>query len=111
MDKTSRLYLVKTDPIPPDKEAFKSIFAARLKDAREDTIYSQGQVGAVIGKSSADYSKYERGLWFLPAAYWEPVCEKLYIDPWQLLTGRPMGKTPSLPARLRNKKRRAPKQA
>ncbi len=110
MDKKSTLYIVKTEPIAPDKEAFKSVFAARLKDAREDTIFSQGHVGAVIGKSATDYSKYERGLWFLPAAFWEPVCEKLYIDPWQLLTGRPLGKTPSLPAHLRNKKRRIPKQ-
>lgn len=105
VDKKSILRLVKNVPQRPDKDAFKVAFAKRLKEAREDTIFSQADVAKAIGMSANSYSKYEIGDSVLPAAFWVPVCEKLYIDPWQLLTGRPRHKTPDIPAHLRNPSR------
>ena len=102
VDKKSTLYIVKTDPKRPDKDAFKKVFAERLAAARADTIFSQSDVGKVIGMSGNSYSKYEQGDSMLQPAFWAPVCEKLCIDPWQLLTGRPLTRTPELPAHLRN---------
>ena len=114
VDKFSTLSLVKTTPkkpVRPDKDAFKEIFAQRLFDARDDTIFSQADVGACIDMSGNSYGKYEQADSMLPVAYWVPVCEKLYIDPWQLLTGRPRGVLPEIPPHLRNQQKRAPKRA
>lgn len=102
MDKSSILYIVKTLPKRPDKGAFKRVFADNLFEARIDTNFSQAQVGECIDMSGNSYAKYEQANSMLPLAYWEAVCEKLYISPWQLLTGRPHGATKPLPARYRN---------
>lgn len=111
VDKKSTLYIVKTDPKRPDKDAFKRVFAERLKQAREDTIFSQADVGKAIGMSGNSYSKYEQGDTMLQPAYWAAVCEKLYIDPWQLLTGRPLHKVPSIPAHHRSTAKAGAKRA
>ncbi len=102
MDKSSTLYLVKTPPKRPDKEAFKQVFADNLFEARNDTTFSQAAVGSCIDMAANSYAKYEQADSMLPLAYLEPICEKLYISPWQLLTGRPQGPAAVLPANLRN---------
>ena len=103
--KSSTLYLVKKtvfQPGRPDKDAFKQVFADNLFEARNDTNFSQSVVGRCIDMSGNSYAKYEQADSMLPLAYWVPICEKLHISPWQLLTGRPQGKITALPAHQRN---------
>ncbi len=105
VDKSSTLFLVKTTPNKPerpDKDAFKQVFADNLFEARNDTKFTQAAVGRCIDMSANSYAKYEQADSMLPLAYLAPICERLYISSWQLLTGRPQGKIPELPARLRN---------
>ncbi len=102
MDKTSILHIVNTQPNKPSKEGFDAIVGARLKAARIRTIFERIDVANKIGVPKETIRNWERGLAVMPAAYWAPVCEMLYIDPWELLVGASRRSLmPDLPPHLR----------
>lgn len=103
--KTAKLFVVKPAIRKPSKQAFTSRFAKRLKDAREDTIYERADIARACGVTKDTVRQWEDGRAVMPAAYWVTVCEMLYIDPWQLLTGRRRADLPDLPPHLRNPNR------
>ncbi len=103
MAKTFRLYLVKTKPKKPAKPGFEKIFGVRLQNARTRTIYKRIDVAKKCDTPEETVRSWERGLAVMPAVYWASVCEMLYIDPWELLTGSSRRSLmPDLPAHLRN---------
>ena len=103
MDKKSTLYLVRSEPQTPEKPGFTKIFGQRLYDGRKRTLYSRKAVAKKCGVPKETVRSWERGMAVMPAAYWVVVCEMLYIDPWELLTGSARRSLmPDLPAHLRN---------
>ncbi len=102
MAKTLKLYLVKTKLKKPEKEGFDAIVGGRLKIARIRSIYERIDVANKIGVPKETIRNWERGLAVMPAVYWAPVCEMLYIDPWELLVGASRRTLmPDLPPHLR----------
>ena len=102
MAKTFKLYLVKTKPKKPAKEGFDAIVGDRLETARKRSIFERIDVANKIGVPKETVRNWERGLAVMPAAYWAPVCEMLYIDPWELLVGASRRTLmPDLPPHLR----------
>ncbi len=116
MAKKFRLYLVKTKPEKserpekPEKPGFDGIFGERLKTARKRTIYKRIEVADEIGVPKETVRNWERGLAVMPAVYWAPVCEMLYLCPWELMTGACRRTLmPDLPVHLRKVNPRARK--
>ena len=103
MDKQFTLYIVKPKPKKPMKSGFEKIFGTRLENARTRTIYKRIDVAKKCKVPYETVRSWERGLAVMPAVYWESVCEMLYIDPWEFLTGSSRRSLmPDLPAHLRN---------
>ena len=100
--KFPKLHIVKTRPKRPEMSAFTTAFGERLQSLREDTIYERSDVARECGVKTDTVRQWEVGRAVMPAVYWPIVCEMLYIDPWQLLTGRSRRSYPDLPAHLRN---------
>ena len=104
MDKSFKLYLVNTKPQKPAKEGFDAIVGGRLKNARIRSIYERIDVANEIGVPKETVRNWERGLAVMPAVYWVPICEMLYIDPWELLVGASRRTLmPDLPPHLRRR--------
>ena len=71
-------------------------------------IKSNREVANEIGVPKETVRNWERGLAVMPAVYWAPVCEMLYLCPWELLTGScRRSLMPDLPAHLRKVNPRA----
>ena len=102
VDKTSILHIVNTKLEKPSKDGFDAIVGDRLKTARIRTIFERIDVANKIGVPKETVRNWERGLAVMPAVYWAPVCEMLYIDPWELLVGASRRTLmPDLPSHLR----------
>ncbi len=101
--KRPKLYLVSTGPKKPNAAAFTTVFGERLQDYREQTIYERIHIARACGVTKDNVRQWETGRAVMPAMHWQTVCEMLYIQPWQLLTGRPRREYPDLPAHLRRK--------
>ena len=106
-----KLCIVKTMPKKPNAEAFTLAIGERLQSLREDTIYSRSDVARRCGVKPDTVRQWETGRAVMPAIHWATVCDMLYIDPWQLLTGRTRREYPDMPIRLRNPSKRPPKRA
>ena len=103
MDKQFTLYLVKPKPKKPTKPGFDKIFGVRFQNARTRTLYYRIDIAKKCDIPEETVRNWERGLAVMPAVYWVTVCEMLYIDPWELLTGSARRSLmPDLPAHLRN---------
>ena len=109
--KPPKLYIVKTIAKKPNAEAFTVAFGERLQSLREDTIYKRPDVARRCGVKPDTVRQWEDGRAVMPAIHWPIVCEMLYIDPWQLLTGRSRREYPDLPAHLRNPAKKPRKRA
>lgn len=99
--KKATLYVVSTKQKPPAKSGFTRTFGERLQAAREDTIYERADIARACGVTKDTVRQWETGRAVTPAVYWVTICEMLYVDIWQLLTGRPRGPVSPMPIHLR----------